>query len=129
MATLVLALHFLWVAVVVVSVPLISLGGVLHWDWVRNRKFRHAHLAMMGIVTLEALFSITCPLTLWENLLRKNVGESGYERGFLDYWLQRLLYYDFEPWIFATVYVLFFLLMIILYRLVPPSPRSALLEK
>jgi hypothetical protein len=120
MATLVLILHVLWVAVVVFSVPLIALGGFFGWKWVRNRIYRRVHLAMMAIVVAETVFSIPCPLTIWEDLLRKEAGHQGYSGGFIAHWLRVLLYYDFEPWVFTAVYLLFFLIIVALYRLVPP---------
>ena len=49
---------------------LIYVGGPLGWAWVRHRGFRIAHISLMGLVTVEAIFGVTCPLTLLEDWLR-----------------------------------------------------------
>lgn len=117
MADLILILHFLWVAFVVLSVPLIALGGRLGWGWVRHRWYRRVHIIMMGIVTAEALLGVVCPLTLWENRFRR---DGGYEQGFVAHYVSRLLYYDFDPAVFTVAYVAFLGLILALYRWVPP---------
>lgn len=116
LADIVLVVHFVWVAVIVMSVPLIALGGERGWRWVRNRWFRRIHLGMMGIVAAEAVCGVVCPLTEWEGALRS----APYRRGFLAHWLGRILYYDFPPWAFTSAYLAFLALIVAFYFRYPP---------
>ena len=123
----VLALHFAFVVFVVGGLAVILLGGLLGWEWVCHRGFRFAHLAAMGVVLAEALAGIVCPLTEWENALRRAAGQSPYEESFMETWVGRLMFYDFEPWTFTLAYALFFAAIVLSFWLVPlrrrkPSP-------
>ena len=120
-ADMLLVVHFVWVGFVILLVPLIVLGNVFQWRWIRNRTLRLLHLAMIALVTVEAVLSITCPLTLWEHRLRVSSGAKGYERSFVADWLERLLYYDLDPSTFLVIYILFLLLVGILYVRIPPD--------
>ena len=55
----------------------------------------------------EALFGIPCPLTDWEQRLRISAGEASYSGDFIGYWAHQLIFYDAEPWVFTTIYILF----------------------
>lgn len=79
---------------------------------------------MIGIVVLEALVGVFCPLTFWEQALRRQAGEESYEGSFVGYWVSRLLYYDFEPWIFTLVYCILGALILALYFFIPPTKRG-----
>lgn len=120
MANLVLIIHLAWVTFVVALTPLIMIGGFFRWRWIHHRGLRRMHVGMMLVVTLETLAGLTCPLTTLENNLRRLSGGPRYEDDFVAFWLRRILYWDFEPWVFTVVYVLFFALILVLYRLVPP---------
>lgn len=115
----VLVVHALFVLFVVGGFVLIVLGA-RHWEWVRNRAFRILHLAAIAFVTAEALLGITCPLTIWEGVLRGG----GSERSFIGRWMARLLYYDFPEWVFATAYCVFTLAVVCAWWLVPPRTHS-----
>ena len=39
----------------------------------RNAKLRVAHMSLMGFVTLEAIFGVTCPLTILESILKNRI--------------------------------------------------------
>ena len=101
LADIVLVLHFALAMFIVVGLAAIWLGGLLPWRWIRDFRFRIAHIATISFVALEGVLGITCPLTAWEDRLRQSaVGAS-----FVARWLQRLLYYDLPEWVFAVVYV------------------------
>jgi hypothetical protein len=121
----VLVLHFIFVLGVILPVPLILVGAWRRWRWIRNRKLRFLHFIMIGIVALEALIGIVCPLTEWEQGLRRAAGEQSYEGSFVGYWISRLLYYEFEPWVFTLAYCFWVVLVLALYFLIPPQPSSA----
>lgn len=116
-ADAILVVHALFVLFVVGGYFLVLLGAQ-RWSWVRNRTFRILHLAAIAFVTAEALLGITCPLTMWEDMLRGR----GPERSFVGRWVARLLYYDFPEWIFATAYCAFALAVLWAWRAIPPRP-------
>ncbi|HAR43713.1 MAG TPA: DUF2784 domain-containing protein [Bdellovibrionales bacterium] len=124
LADVILVFHFLFVLGVVLPVPLIALGGWRGWRWVRNRFFRRVHLAMISIVVFETLVGMFCPLTEWEQQLRAASGRESYEGSFIQYWVSRLLFYEFEPWLFTMIYIGFGLLIAWLYIKVPPAKRQ-----
>ena len=106
-ADLVLLLHVLFVAFVVIGLVLILVGKVRAWSWVRNPWFRVSHLAAIGVVTLQAWLGVICPLTQLEMALRSQAGDAVYPGAFIAHWLERALYYQAPPWVFAVCYTLF----------------------
>lgn len=117
LADIVLAVHFLFVLFVVGGLIAIWAGAALGWSWVRNFRFRVAHLAAVLFVAAESLAGIVCPLTVWEALLRRAGTEQG---SFMQRWVWRLLYYDLPEWVFTLIYALFALLVLATFRLVRP---------
>lgn len=130
-ANLILVVHALYVGFVVLSVPLIVTGGWRGWVWVRNPWFRYIHLAMIGFVVLELTINMTCPLTVWEHEARLASGSAQRDaQDFIAYWVGRLLFYNFPPWVFGVIYVGFGALVAALFYFVPvrrfrPAPCRA----
>ena len=120
LADLILLIHFIWVLAIIVPIPLILIGARLGWRWVRNRSLRRVHLAMIAIVVAETILGIVCPLTEWEQALRKASGESSYQGSFIEYWISRILFYDFPPCTFTAAYITVGLLVLWIYIRVPP---------
>ena len=120
LADVILAVHFLFVLFVVSSLPVIWVGAWRGWDFVRNRRFRFAHLGAILFVVGESLLGMVCPLTAWEDELRQT--ESG--SSFIQRWLHHILFYDFPEGVLTMVYVLFALLVAATFRLVPPHQRK-----
>ena len=118
-ADLVTLIHAAYVAVVVLGFVAILVGWAAGWDWVRNRYVRIVHVAMILLVCCEALVGTTCPLTIWENMLRVKGGEAGYSRDFVGYWLDSLIFYQAPLWVFTTAYLTFGALVILTFWLVP----------
>lgn len=106
-ADLTLFLHVLFASFVVVGLVFVLLGGLFSWDWVRNRWFRLAHVACIGIVVLQSWVGAICPLTTWEMALRDKAGEATYSGAFVAHWLERILYYRLPEWVFVVAYTLF----------------------
>jgi len=106
-ADAVLVLHALFVAFVVIGQVLILIGLARRWGWVRDLRFRIAHLAAIVVVVLQAWVGVLCPLTLLENAFRRRAGELPYSDSFIGYWLHRAIFYDAEPWVFTLVYTAF----------------------
>src|ERR1700722_5507452 len=125
-ADLVTTIHAAYVAFVVLGFVAILVGWAAGWHWVQNFYFRLVHVAIILFVCCEALIGTTCPLTVWENMLRAKGGESGYWRDFVGYWLDSLFFYPAPPWVFATAYLTFGAVVILAFWLVPmqwPSVR------
>ena len=120
LADLIVVFHAAYVSFVVFGLVAILIGAVLRWRWVRNFWFRAIHLTAIGIVVLEALFGITCPLTDWEKRLRLAAGEASYSGDFIGHWAHQLIFYDAEPWVFTVIYILFGLAVVGALILAPP---------
>lgn len=120
LADAVLLLHAGYVLFVVLGLPVILIGAACRWGWVRNFWFRTIHLSCMVIVGLEALVDMTCPLTVLERYLRTQAGEEMYEREFLAYWAEKLLYLDWPSWAFNVLHISFSIVLIATFVLIPP---------
>lgn len=122
LADAVLTLHFAVVAFVVGGALAVLLGNRRGWRWVRAPLFRWAHLGAIALVVLQAWWGAHCPLTVLESWLRMRARSVGYEKSFIEHWVQRLLYYEAPPWVFVLVYSLFGLLVLWLWWRFPPRP-------
>ena len=119
-ADLLLVLHVLFVLFVVLGLVLVFAGGALGWRWVRNLRFRVAHLLAIGFVVAQAWLGAICPLTTWEMALRQAAGEATYGGSFIAHWLGELIYYDLPLWVFTLTYTAFAALVIAFFFIVPP---------
>ena len=119
-ADAVLFIHAAFVAFVVFGLLLIFAGRRWRWSWVRNRRFRLAHLAAIGIVVLQSWLGVACPLTCWEMGLRGQAGDATYPGSFVAHWLELLLYYQLPEWVFVLIYTLFGALVVWSWRWVRP---------
>ena len=106
-ADTILVIHFLFVCFVVVGLVLIFIGKWRHWGWVRNFRFRVAHLLAIAIVVLQSWLGLICPLTTWEMDLRARAGEQVYAGSFIAHWIENLLYYRAPEWVFMLSYTTF----------------------
>jgi hypothetical protein len=120
-----LVIHVAFVAYVVLGFALIWIGFFLRRRFVRNPWFRFTHLLAMGIVAAQTLSRTICPLTEWEAGLRRLAGaDPRYAGSFIEYWLHRLLYFDWSEQTFRAIYLGFFGLILLTLWLVPPRwPR------
>ena len=124
LADIVLIIHALFVGFVVFGLVLIAAGLALGWPFAANFWFRLAHLLAIALVVVQAWLGQICPLTTWESRLRQAAGDSPYPGSFIQYWLQRWIFYDFEPWIFTAAYTVFGLAVLSTWILKPPRrPR------
>jgi hypothetical protein len=121
-ADIILVVHFAFVLFVVGGLVLIWVGAIVGWRWVRNWRFRIAHLAAIVFVAGETVLGFLCPLTLWEAQLRDEAAD----RSFIAYWLHRVLYYDFPEAVFTTAYVAFALAVGASWWIVPPARAAGL---
>jgi hypothetical protein len=84
--------QFLADAVVVFHMLFIGfavLGGVLVLRW---RRVIWLHLPAVAWATLVEVMHWPCPLTPLENFFRRRAGEIGYSEGFVEHYLEPILY-------------------------------------
>lgn len=120
LADVLLALHVAVVAFVVLGEAAVLLGGRLGWSWVRHRGLRLAHWLLMVFIALQAALGRLCPLTVWEQGLRRAAGQVSHSESFIAHWLGRLLYWDLPWWVFVAAYAAFAALVSLTWRWVPP---------
>lgn len=77
-----LVVHLLFIVFVL-------LGGLLLLRW---RALVVVHLPAVAWGAATEFFSLSCPLTDWENALLRAAGESGYSGGFIEHYLWPLIY-------------------------------------
>jgi hypothetical protein len=121
LADAVLLVHFSYVLFVVGGLAFVWLGWALHWGWVRNWWFRVLHLAAIGLVVLEALAGLLCPLTWLEDALRPGAPAG---TGFIQRWVHAILFWDLPPWVFTLAYLAFALVVAVTFVLLPPRSRQ-----
>ncbi|HEX4592228.1 MAG TPA: DUF2784 domain-containing protein [Gemmataceae bacterium] len=124
LADLIVTIHSAYVAFVVVGQVLILVGWWRGWRWVRNFWFRVMHLIAIGIVALEAIFDVACPLTTWEQRLREMAGDQVSRGTFIGDLLDKLIFIDAPPWAFTVAYVAFALLVAATFYFAPPRRRA-----
>ena len=129
LADIVVVLHFGFVLFVVSGFLAILMGTPLKWGWVRNRRYRYAHVGAMLFVGVEAAIGMVCPLTRWENELRSAAGAGGEHGAFIARMVANLLYYDFPQWVFTLVYLLLAGFALALLWIVPPHRRKPTLKE
>ncbi len=117
LADFILVVHFAFVLFVVASLPLIWIGALAGWRWIRNFPFRMAHLAAILFVSAEAAAGIWCPLTLWEDALRG----TAQDQGFVARWIHSVMFYNLPEWVFTAAYVAFALAVAATLWLLPPD--------
>jgi hypothetical protein len=125
LADVVLLLHALFVVFIVAALLLTIVGGFRQWLWIRNWWFRMVHLVGIAVVVIQSWAGLLCPLTSFEMWLRGQAGGVQYQGSFIQYWLERILYYSAPAWVFVMIYTAFGLLVIITWVRFPPQKSRA----
>jgi hypothetical protein len=121
-ADAILILHVLFVAFVVIGLILVLIGKKSGWSWVRNPWFRLAHIAAIGVVTIQSWLGVICPLTSLENILRSYAGDTTYSGSFISHYLEIVLYYRAPVWVFVIGYTIFGIIVAASWIWVRPRP-------
>lgn len=130
LADALLAMHVGVVLFVVGLLPLVLAGGALGWRWVRHRGLRLTHLGLIVFIAAQAWLGQLCPLTVWEQDLRRIAGQGVYTQSFIEYWLSRLLYWEAPWWVFVAAYTAFAVLVGLAWWWVRPArPTRALTNR
>ncbi len=106
-ADVILLLHVLFVIFVVLGMVLIFIGKICSWSWVLNPWFRLTHLAAIAVVVVQSWLGLICPFTTIEMTLRSRAGDTVYSGSFIAHWLESILYYQLQPWVFVACYMAF----------------------
>lgn len=120
LADAVVVVHATYAMFVVVGLAIILVGVALGWRWVRNFWFRIIHFAMIGLVALEAILGVKCPLTSLEDSLRAQAGQSVDEASFVARLARDLLFYEAPEWVFGVLHCLFATAVLLTLVLAPP---------
>jgi hypothetical protein len=88
LADLVLVVHLAYVAY-------LPLGGFLAWRWPRT-IWLHVAAVVVGLASITVHFD--CPLTTWEQSLRRRGGQHPYTDGFVDHYLTGKVYPHGYAW-------------------------------
>jgi hypothetical protein len=122
LADVVVAVHFSYVAFVLVGMAAILVGLLRRWAWVRNFWFRVAHLLAIGVVVLESVCGVTCPLTTWENELRAAAGIPNAPGSFIGRVLHDCLFFELpqSDITFTISYSFFGLAVFCVWIVAPP---------
>ncbi len=109
LADAVLVLHTGIVVFVVLGLMLVVAGNLARprWPWVNRPWFRALHALAIAVVVAEAWLGLSCPLTTLEWWLRAQAGELRGAPGFIEFWLQRLLFWQAPGWVFTLAYTAF----------------------
>jgi hypothetical protein len=121
LADALLALHVGVVLFVVGVALLVPVGAARDWRWVRHRGLRLLHLGAIAFIAGQAWLGELCPLTVWEQDLRRLAGEATHGESFIGHWLGRLLYVDAPWWAFVAAYTAFAVFVAALWWRVPPA--------
>ncbi len=121
LADAVLLVHFAVVLFVVGGLALILAGNAAGWGWVNRLWFRLVHLLAIAFVAIQAWLGQLCPLTILESWLRAQAGTLGYGgKGFIEHWLQTLIYFEAPWWVFTAAYTGFAVLVALAWWRFPP---------
>ncbi|HEY0502921.1 MAG TPA: DUF2784 domain-containing protein [Lysobacter sp.] len=123
LADAILALHVGIVAFVVLGAVAILVGAWRGWRWVRGFRWRLAHLLLMAFIAAQAWLGALCPLTVWEQALRRRAGQADYGESFIEHWLSRLIFFEAPWWVFVAAYSAFAALVVLAWFRVPPQRR------
>ena len=122
LADTVLVIHFAFVAFVIIGLLITWIGYFRRWSFVRNFYFRAIHILSMGVVLLESVFDIVCPLTDWEIQLRTLGEQTVYgEQTFMQYWIHKIMFFNLGTTTFIIIYAGFFTALVLSFIFVRPG--------
>ena len=125
LADLVLIVHVAVAVFVVFGQIAIVVGGVGGLTWVRNLRFRLAHLTVVTFIAVQTCIGAECPLTQFERAIRAQSGQSFYMETFTEHWISPLLFFPAPAWFFILLHSGAALIVLGSLILIPPQVGSA----
>jgi hypothetical protein len=97
---------WVWLAGAVVAAHLaylafVPFGGLLALRWPR---VVWAHLIAVAVGVLSITIGFDCPLTTWEQSLRRRAGQRPYTNGFVDHYLAGRVYPHGDAWVVQVLF-------------------------
>ncbi|HUH84715.1 MAG TPA: DUF2784 domain-containing protein [Stellaceae bacterium] len=126
LAIAVLLFHLAIILFNVFGLIVIPLGAWRGWRFVRVFWWRALHLAILGVVAIQAVLDQVCFLTAWQGALERAAGEASSDAPFIAGFINRLIYWPLPISVFAVAYVAICLYVILLWVLVPPRRQRRL---
>ncbi len=121
LADIFMVVHFAWIVFMLLGFVL-TIRAFFRPAFFDRWLFRTIHMA--GIVFVAALEALKayCPLTLWENALRRHYNPSHeYPGSFIIGYLERLIYPDASPEVVMIPTVLIALFVLAVFIIKPPA--------
>jgi hypothetical protein len=125
LADAIVVAHFAIVLFVILGEVAVLLGRPLRWRWTAGRGFRATHLAIILFVAGTAVAGDLCPLTIWENDLRRIAGRPIEQASFVAHWAHELLFVEVDIPTLTVCYVAFCLLVVASLWINPVRWRGA----
>jgi hypothetical protein len=125
LAALVLAVHLAIILFNLFGLIAIPLGVWRGWRFVRILWWRALHLAILGVVALQAVLDRVCFLTLWQSDLLARAGEPSSAEPLIERWIEHLIFWPLPTRFFLLLYVAVCAYTLALWRLVPPDRRRS----
>lgn len=121
LADVIMVAHLAWIVFMLAGFVL-TIGGFWNPRFFERWLFRTIHLFGILLVAALELFNKYCPLTIWENALRRHYDSStDYPGSFIIGHLEELIYPDVSPLVVVipTIVITVFTLTVFILR--PPS--------
>ena len=121
MADIFMVIHFAWILFMLLGLAL-TVRAFFRPGFFDRWLFRTIHLVgIMFVAALEALKAY-CPLTLWENALRRHYDPSHeYPGSFIIGYLEHLIYPNVSPAVVMVPTVLIALFILAVFIIKPPA--------
>jgi len=123
-ADVVTAAHIGYFLFVVFGTAAIIAGAVQRWKWIRNPWFRLGHVTAAGIVVIEDVFKLQCPLNTIEWNLRTSAGSAKEAAAGAGALLDQLLRHTLPGSVVHATYWSLGALLVVLLFVVPPRLPS-----
>jgi hypothetical protein len=81
----------------------IPVGGMLALRWPR---LVGPHLAAVAVALVSITIGFDCPLTTWEQSLRRHGGQRPYTNGFVDHYLTGRMYPHGDAWAVQALFAI-----------------------
>ena len=121
MADLLMVTHFAWIIFMIWGFVL-TIRGFFRPAFFDRWLFRTVHLGGILVVAALEVWGKYCPLTIWENALRRHYDPStDYPGSFIVGHIKDLVYPNVDPWLLTIPTIGLALMTFILFVLRPPA--------